>query len=222
MSFGKLTDYERYQLEWMIEHGHSLKEFVQGLALVDLDGIGSLWDAYVIWENDYGFGGEVFSNEEEYAAEDSPAPTATESESVSLVAGALAEAIRRGGGEPLRDWYEKTYPEDPLGSKINPAITFDDALSAVPTGGGFYDSIGVADSMVRECVFEELCNRYGYSYDEVYDSWLHKSPLPEREGREAARTDGLDLEAEARDMRGVADGISTRQPEATGRAERGC
>lgn len=25
-----LTDYERYQLEWMIEHGHSLKEFVQG------------------------------------------------------------------------------------------------------------------------------------------------------------------------------------------------
>ena len=29
-----LTDYERYQLEWMIEHGHSLKEFVQGLDLV--------------------------------------------------------------------------------------------------------------------------------------------------------------------------------------------
>lgn len=33
-----LTDYERYQLEWMIEHGHSLKEFVQGLDLVDRDG----------------------------------------------------------------------------------------------------------------------------------------------------------------------------------------
>lgn len=33
---------------------------------------------------------------------------------------------------------------------------------------------------------------------------------------------GLDLDTEARDMRGVADGISTRQPEATGRAERGC
>lgn len=37
-----LTDYERYQLEWMIEHGHSLKEFVQGLDLVDRDGIDSL------------------------------------------------------------------------------------------------------------------------------------------------------------------------------------
>ena len=58
-----LTDYERYQLEWMIEHGHSLKEFVQGLDRVDLDGIDSLEEAYAIWENDYGFGGEVFSNE---------------------------------------------------------------------------------------------------------------------------------------------------------------
>ena len=51
-----LTDYERYQLEWMIEHGHSLKEFVQGLDLVDRDGIDSLEEAYAIWENDYGFG----------------------------------------------------------------------------------------------------------------------------------------------------------------------
>lgn len=58
-----LTDYERYQLEWMIEHGHSLKEFVQGLDLVDRDGIDSLEEAYAIWENDYGFGGEVFSND---------------------------------------------------------------------------------------------------------------------------------------------------------------
>ena len=34
------------------------------------------------------------------------------------------------------------------------------------------------DSVVRERVFEELCNRYGYTYDEVYDSWLNESPLP--------------------------------------------
>lgn len=68
-----LTDYERYQLEWMIEHGHSLKEFVQGLDLVDRDGIDSLEEAYAIWENDYGFGGEVFSNEQEFKEEDLPA-----------------------------------------------------------------------------------------------------------------------------------------------------
>lgn len=68
-----LTDYERYQLEWMIEHGHSLKEFVQVLDRVDLDGIDSLEEAYAIWENDYGFGGEVFSNEREFKEEDLPA-----------------------------------------------------------------------------------------------------------------------------------------------------
>lgn len=68
-----LTDYERYQLEWMIEHGHSLKEFVKGLDCVDLDGIGSLEEAYVIWEQDYGFGGEIFSNEREFKEEDLPA-----------------------------------------------------------------------------------------------------------------------------------------------------
>lgn len=88
------------------------------------------------------------------------------------------EVIRREGGVTLRDWYMQAYPEDPLGSKINPVVTFDDALSAVPTGGSFYDSIGIADSVARERIFEELCNRYGYTYDEVYDSWLHESPLP--------------------------------------------
>lgn len=65
-----LTDYERYQLEWMIDHGHSLKEFVQGLDRVDLDGIDSLEDAYAIWEQDYGFGGEIFSNKREFTEED--------------------------------------------------------------------------------------------------------------------------------------------------------
>lgn len=37
-----------------------------------------------------------------------------------------------------------------------------------------------ADGLVdeRERIFEELCNRYGYTYDEVYDSWLNESPLP--------------------------------------------
>lgn len=60
-TFDMLTDYERYQLEWMIEHGHSLKEFVQGLDLVDLDGIDGLEDAYAIWEQDYGASAERYS-----------------------------------------------------------------------------------------------------------------------------------------------------------------
>lgn len=61
----------------------------------------------------------------------------------------------------------------------DPSLTFDDAIAAVPTGDGFYTALGdAADSLLRERIFEELCNRYGYTYDEVYDSWLHESPLP--------------------------------------------
>lgn len=61
----------------------------------------------------------------------------------------------------------------------NPSLTFDDAIAAVPTGDGFYTALGeTADSLLRERIFEELCNRYGYTYDDVYDSWLNELPLP--------------------------------------------
>ena len=279
-----LTDYERYQLEWMIEHGHSLKEFVQGLDLVDRDGIDRLEEAYAIWENDYGFGGEVFSNEREFKEEDLPAimrkpEHETEMGRILEKGGALyspergiviasylkeevsprievyygyppyalASLVGRNSGvtvdssimdiqdaladpslprrfdheladfssvdefmssrfpnsatdwldvsgntgledmlqlldikqtDNVREWYLLAFPDDELGAELNPDLTFDDALAAIPSGTGFYDSIGAGDSVVRERIFEELCNRYGYTYDEVYDSWLNESPLP--------------------------------------------
>ena len=71
------------------------------------------------------------------------------------------------------------FPDDELVTGINPRLTFVDAIAAVPTGDGFYTALGeTADSLLRERIFEELCNRYGYTYDEVYDSWLNESPLP--------------------------------------------
>lgn len=79
----------------------------------------------------------------------------------------------------VREWYTLAFPGDELAVGINPSLTFDDAIAAVPTGDGFYTALGnAADSLLRERIFEELCNRYGYTYDEVYDSWLHESPLP--------------------------------------------
>lgn len=79
----------------------------------------------------------------------------------------------------VREWYALAFPGDELAVGINPNLTFDDAIAAVPTGDGFYTALGdAADSLLRERIFEELCNRYGYTYDEVYDSWLHESPLP--------------------------------------------
>lgn len=277
-----LTDYERYQLEWMIEHGHSLKEFVQGLDLVDRDGIDSLEDVYAIWENDYGFGGEVFSNEREFKEEDLPEimrkpEHETEMGRILKKGGALysgiviasylkeevsprievyygyppyvlASLVGRNFGvtvdssimdiqdaladpslprrfdheladfasvdefmssrfpnsatdwldvsgntgledmlqlldikqtDNVREWYMLAFPDDELVTGINPRLTFVDAIAAVPTGDGFYTALGeTADSLLRERIFEELCNRYGYTYDEVYDSWLNESPLP--------------------------------------------
>ena len=272
-----LTDYERYQLEWMIEHGHSLKEFVQGLDLVDRDGIDSLEDVYAIWENDYGFGGEVFSNEREFKEEDLPEimrkpEHETEMGRILKKGGALyspergiviasylkeevsprievyygyppyvlASLVGRNFGvtvdssimdiqdaladpslprrfdheladfasvdefmssrfpnsatdwldvsgntgledmlqlldikqtDNVREWYMLAFPDDELVTGINPRLTFVDAIAAVPTGDGFYTALGeTADSLLRERIFEELCNRYGYTYDEVYDS----------------------------------------------------
>ena len=79
----------------------------------------------------------------------------------------------------VREWYTLAFPGDELAVAINPSLTFDDAIAAVPTGDGFYTALGdAADSLLRERIFEELCNRYGYTYDEVYDSWLNESPLP--------------------------------------------
>lgn len=71
------------------------------------------------------------------------------------------------------------FPDDELVAGINPSLTFDDAIAAIPTGDGFYTALGeTADSLLRERIFEELCNRYGYTYDDIYDSWLNESPLP--------------------------------------------
>lgn len=79
----------------------------------------------------------------------------------------------------VREWYTLAFPDDELVAGINPSLTFDDAIAAVPTGDGFYTALGeTADSLLRERIFEELCNRYGYTYDEVYDSWLNELPLP--------------------------------------------
>lgn len=62
-----LSDYERYQLEWMIEHGHSLTELVEDMSELSYDmpntDIGALFDA---WEADCGFGGEVYASESEW------------------------------------------------------------------------------------------------------------------------------------------------------------
>lgn len=81
------------------------------------------------------------------------------------------------GGEHVRDWYVRAFSNDELGDHIVPSLTFDDALRAVSLGSGFYDALGVGDSVVRGRVFQELADRNGVSYDDIYDAWLHETPV---------------------------------------------
>lgn len=79
-------------------------------------------------------------------------------------------------GGLVRDWYMRAYPDDELGERIAPTLTFAEALRAVPSGGDFYVVLGVGDSIVREHVFKELAARAGLSYDDIYERWLSQTP----------------------------------------------
>lgn len=92
---------------------------------------------------------------------------------------ALAEpAPGHENGNLVRDWYVHAYPDDKLGQRINPDLTFDDAMQAVSLGGDFYDALGVGDSIVRERVFHQLEARTGIPYDTIYEAWLDAKPVP--------------------------------------------
>lgn len=253
-----LTDYERYQLEWMIEHGHSLMDFVRVLDIIDLDGMDGLEEAYGFWERDYGFGGECFACEAEWRdaegreleeergriaelkawlagnpeagtdevldnvggtlfgdssmptsaivsgllnlVEQRPAPASREDRSsladIALDARGLDRALEEGGS--VRDWYMEAYPDDDLGASIDPQLTFDRALNAVAFGGGFYDALGVGDSVVRERVFHELSERTGIAYDDIYGTWL---------GEKAAKVSSLYGITKDMVRRGIEQGV---------------
>lgn len=75
-----LTDYERYQLEWMIDHGHGLAELVDELTglqndLEEKPGVNlSVRDVFDAWVTECGFGGECFACEAEWRDAEGRAP----------------------------------------------------------------------------------------------------------------------------------------------------
>lgn len=52
--------YEKFKLQWMIDHGYTLESLVASLA-ADLEDSGEpLWETYQTWENETGFGSEIW------------------------------------------------------------------------------------------------------------------------------------------------------------------
>ena len=72
----------------------------------------------------------------------------------------------------IRQFYLESYPTDDLGLELNETPTFAGLLNQLIVGGDVYRYIGVADSVIRERLFERLANELEVGYDYVYDLWL--------------------------------------------------
>ena len=55
-----ITDYEKYQLQWMIDHGHSLQELMNVLA--DTANENLSMGGFEIFQNEVGFSGEIWAS----------------------------------------------------------------------------------------------------------------------------------------------------------------
>jgi hypothetical protein len=72
----------------------------------------------------------------------------------------------------IREFYLTKYPTDELGVELNETPTFAGLLNQLIVGGDVYRYIGVADSIVRERLFEGLAEELNVKYDYVYDLWI--------------------------------------------------
>jgi len=72
----------------------------------------------------------------------------------------------------IREFYLSKYPTDELGVELNETPTFAGLLNQLIVGGDVYRYIGVADSIVRERLFEGLAEELNVKYDYVYDLWI--------------------------------------------------
>lgn len=65
-----MTDYEKYQLQWLIDHNHSLTELIQELEdYINQDSPDikiNLSKAFKEWEFNTGFNSEIYACEEEF------------------------------------------------------------------------------------------------------------------------------------------------------------
>lgn len=84
-------------------------------------------------------------------------------------------------GIKVHDWYMETFPDDTLGMEINPDITFDDVLKALDDKKDIYVTLDVADSIIRERVFDRLAQLTGMDYDDIYTKWISSEDKEEVE-----------------------------------------
>ena len=65
-----MGEYEKYRLNWMIEHGHTLPELIRQLSRLrdECDDVGlTVEEVWEMWEDEYGFAGELWVCYKEWA-----------------------------------------------------------------------------------------------------------------------------------------------------------
>lgn len=81
--------------------------------------------------------------------------------------------------QTIKEFYISTYPADELGNEIDEKATFTKLLHILDTtNGDIYQYIGVADSLIRERIFEKLAEIIGgVNYDFIYSKWINNSKI---------------------------------------------
>jgi hypothetical protein len=74
--------------------------------------------------------------------------------------------------QKIKEFYLSNYPTDELGNEIDANATFKGLFHILDTYQDVYKYIGIADSIIRERIFEKLANEMGIDYNEIYNQWL--------------------------------------------------
>lgn len=72
----------------------------------------------------------------------------------------------------VKEWYSTTFEVDNLSDEISEGVTFRDIMDCLEEHRDFYDCIGVADSVIRERVFQKLAEILNVEPIVVYYQWL--------------------------------------------------
>jgi hypothetical protein len=75
----------------------------------------------------------------------------------------------------IQSWYLNTFLDDAEGVSLKRNVTFEQAYNCLKSKEDFYEFIGVADTIIRERIFEKIAELYEIDYSVVYNQWL----LPE-------------------------------------------
>lgn len=72
----------------------------------------------------------------------------------------------------IKEWYVSSFKVDNLSDEISEGVTFRDIMDCLEEHNDFYECIGVADSVIRERVFQKLAEILNVEPMVVYYQWL--------------------------------------------------